>query len=254
MKKIRIYLWALALAAASLSTAGCGTVPQTSTANSDVQTTTVSDDESSGETETSAESGTSGEEPETTVSESDSSESETESEISESAAETSSVSESDTSVENNEADLTETAKELMYALNEIDRFGGGAFEYDETAIVDGTDGYTQFARVNDDRFKTVSELKNYMNSYLTTDMIEEKYSNIVGGDNPHFKDIDGVLYGNISGARGCGYAWTGNVEIKNASDTAFTAIAEYDDYGAVSDLTINIVLDGGTWKISSVEI
>ena len=93
-----------------------------------------------------------------------------------------------------------------------------------------------------------------MSGYLTENMIASRYSNLVDGSLPQFKDIDGALYGNINHVTGCGFAWNGTINIVDSSATTYTAQAEYDDYGAVSQMTLHLVQTADGWRIDSIDL
>lgn len=202
--------------------------------------------ETTGETETSSVA-----EAETTASEGE----HTEAETSETEAEeTADVSSDDGEQEiGEEEDRIYTAKELLGALNYIDQIGGGNITKDEekTADVDGR----QFAKVLSE-FANTSDLDGYMHMNLTDNLINSRYSGILGGDEPYYTDIDGELYGYVT-AKGCGFNWIEEdyypvVELKDSADDNYTITTKFDDYGAETEMEVKIVRDNGYWKIDSI--
>lgn len=152
-------------------------------------------------------------------------------------------------------ELVSTARQLMGALNYIDQIGGGNIPRDDENAID-VDG-RQFAKVSA-QFTDTADLDGYMRSYLTDSFIESRYSGILGGDEPYYIDIDGELYGYVT-AKGCGFQWIMEdgepvVEITDSSEDSFTAVAKYDDFGAESEMTINVKMDNGSWKIDSISL
>lgn len=152
-------------------------------------------------------------------------------------------------------ELVSAARQLLGALNYIDQIGGGNIPRDDenAADVDGR----QFAKVSA-QFTDTADLDEYMRSYLTDSFIESRYSGILGGDEPYYIDIDGELYGYVT-AKGCGFQWIMEdgepvVEITDSSEDCFTAAAKYDDFGAESEMTINVKMDNGSWKIDSISL
>lgn len=152
-------------------------------------------------------------------------------------------------------ELVSAARQLLGALNYIDQIGGGNIPRDDenAADVDGR----QFAKVSA-QFTDTADLDEYMRSYLTDSFIESRYSGILGGDEPYYIDIDGELYGYVT-AKGCGFQWIMEdgepvVEITDSSEDSFTAVAKYDDFGAESEMTINVKMDNGSWKIDSISL
>lgn len=152
-------------------------------------------------------------------------------------------------------ELVSAARQLLGALNYIDQIGGGNIPRDDENAID-VDG-RQFAKVSA-QFTDTADLDEYMRSYLTDSFIESRYSGILGSDEPYYINIDGELYGYVT-AKGCGFQWIMEdgepvVEITDSSEDSFTAVAKYDDFGAESEMTINVKMDNGSWKIDSISL
>lgn len=150
-------------------------------------------------------------------------------------------------------ELVSAARQLLGALNYIDRIGGGNIPRDDENAID-VDG-RQFAKVSA-QFTDTADLDEYMRSYLTDSLINSRYSGILGGDEPYYIDIDGELYGYVT-AKGCGFQWIMEdgepvVELKDSADDNYTITTKFDDYGAETEMEVNIVKDNGCWKINSL--
>ncbi len=150
-------------------------------------------------------------------------------------------------------ELVSAARQLLGALNYIDRIGGGNIPRDDENATD-VDG-RQFAKVSA-QFTDTADLDEYMRSYLTDSFIESRYSGILGGDEPYYIDIDGELYGYVT-AKGCGFQWIMEdgepvVELKDPADDNYTITTKFDDYGAETEMEVRIVKDNGYRKIDSI--
>lgn len=150
-------------------------------------------------------------------------------------------------------ELNSAARQLLDALNYIDRIGGGNIPRDDENTID-VDG-RQFAKVSA-QFTDTADLDEYMRSYLTDGFIESRYSGILGGDEPYYVDIDGELYGYVT-AKGCGFVWITEdgepvVELKDSADDNYTITTKFDDYGAETEMEVRIVKDNGYRKIDSI--
>lgn len=150
-------------------------------------------------------------------------------------------------------ELVSAARQLLGALNYIDQIGGGNIPRDDENAID-VDG-RQFAKVSA-QFTDTADLDEYMRSYLTDSLINSRYSGILGGDEPYYIDIDGELYGYVT-AKGCGFQWIMEdgepvVELKDSADDNYTITTKFDDYGAETEMEVNIVNDNGCWKINSL--
>lgn len=164
----------------------------------------------------------------------------------------------DTSAETEETvDMTEElvseASRLMGALDYIDCIGGGNIPKDENDIID-VDG-SQYARVSA-QFENTADLEQYLTENLTDELIQSRYSHILGGEQPYYIDVDGALYGYVT-AKGCGYPWITEdgkpvISISDASDSSFTAVTKFDNFGGECEMKLDIVFTDGLWKIASI--
>ena len=155
------------------------------------------------------------------------------------------------------ADMTEElaaeTSRLMGALDHIDRIGGGNIPMDENDVID-VDG-RQYARVSA-QFENTADLEEYMKENLTDGLIQSRYSNITGGEQPCYIDVDGALYGYVT-AKGCGYPWITEdgmpvISISDVTDSSFIAVTRFDNYGGECEMKLDIVFDNGLWKIASI--
>lgn len=170
-----------------------------------------------------------------------------------SSAENDTAEETESADDNMIENYTAEASRLMGALDYIDKIGGGNIPKDEENIVD-VNG-RQFAKVAA-QFSNTADLESFMKENLSDSLIENRYSHILGGDEPYYVDIDDELYGYVT-AKGCGYAWILEndepvISIKDATDSSFTAVTKFDDFGGESEMELNIISDNGLWKISSI--
>lgn len=150
-------------------------------------------------------------------------------------------------------DLIAETSRLMGALDYIDCIGGGNIPKDENDIKEV--GGRKYAKVKA-QFSNTSDLKEYLQENLSDSLIKNRYSGILGGQQPYYIDIDGALYGYMT-AKGCGYTWIKNndkldISITEKSDNSFTAITKFDNYGGEDEMKLNIVFTDGLWKIKSI--
>ncbi|MDD7428283.1 MAG: hypothetical protein PUK49_00685 [Oscillospiraceae bacterium] len=150
-------------------------------------------------------------------------------------------------------ELTAEASRLMGALDYIDCIGGGNIPKDETDTVE-QDG-RQYARVYA-QFENTADLEEYMTENLTDELIQSRYSHILGGEQPYYIDVDGALYGYVT-AKGCGYPWISEdgepvISITDVSDSSFSAVTKFDNFGGECEMQLDIVFTDGLWKIASI--
>ena len=143
------------------------------------------------------------------------------------------------------------AKELMAALNRIDYLGACAVQNDYSVVYEDEKGY-RYHPVTDPDFKTVADLENYINRYLTKSFINERYSAITGTDVPEYIDVDGVLYV-IEAGKGAGFDFLeADPDIEKTSENGYTIMANYDNFGVLDTLAIMIEKEDGRWKINGI--
>ena len=149
-------------------------------------------------------------------------------------------------------ELTEAeAKELINALNTVDKIGACAVAYDNDIRYEDKKGNVYY-KVSDPYFTDTAALNEYMNTYLTQDFIMQRYFNIFDGETPMCIDLDGSLYINYA-PKGGGFAFTPDApEIKKDPEGGYSVVAAYDNYGAKDNMEIKVLYDDGRYKIDDV--
>lgn len=145
----------------------------------------------------------------------------------------------------------ENISEILSAYQLINSIpaGGIMIETDqEDSFYNDTD---QYVRVTDSRFTDLSDVDNYLSTYLTEEFAES-HSDI--------KDLFTVQNGNLYlrySPRGYKYIWNTGIapEITEKSENSFTFIQAYDVPGAVEYTKITMVKsdEHPGWKIDSIE-
>ena len=140
------------------------------------------------------------------------------------------------------------AKEIMEALNTVDKLGGCAVPFDEASVYTSENG-TVYYKVAGSGFTSTADIRTFMEKYLSPELIADRYSSIIGGDSPLYIDAEGALYMQ-NNARGGGFSFKDTEPvIKSEADGKYSIIADYDDYGAVSTLEIAVSKHADGWKI-----
>ncbi len=112
-------------------------------------------------------------------------------EKSESTTATEAETEASTEAPAEDALTVTEARELMNALNSIDFIGACALDNDSTILYEDENGH-RYHPVTDPDFKTLADIENYVNQYLTEEFINERYKGITGTDTPEYMDVDGA--------------------------------------------------------------
>ena len=174
----------------------------------------------------------------------------TDKETSKTDSEASSTKATETSAE--KTDYEEVLAPLLNGLNEIDRLGACAIVYDESVSFKDTDN-SVFYKVSDTRFSETKDLREFMQGYITDNLIKGRYASIVDSDKPLYMDKDGALYVRENGKAG-GFAWTDKkAEISDATDAGFTALKEYDQFGAPATVKLKVKKTADGYRVDALE-
>lgn len=249
MKNIKTKIIFMAMLIGTITLSACGKVDRldpansSSTADAAISSETAAASVSAEKTETNDENIISDEE--TSPTEISENEPDTEVEI------VSDNKNNNSAIADSSQEYMDTAYELTGALDYIDKIGASNMLFDESSVYTDESGNT-FAKVTGTQFSDTYDLREYMESYLTDLFLNDRYSGILGTDNPTYIDVDGMLYGKTD-AKGGGFSWTDTpLKIENVTDSSFNILAEYDNYGASETMSIEVVMDDGCWKINWV--
>ncbi len=150
-----------------------------------------------------------------------------------------------------EPDYEAAAKEGLSALHEIDLLGACAVTCSQETLTKNDIVYSQVVDfLGSVSFQSTTELEDYLSRYLTDSLIQSRYSNLTGGEAPLYTDDNNALYCREN-ARSGGFAWLEDLEIQDAQEHSFTAMAAYDDFGASVWMKVQFVWQDGVWKIDS---
>lgn len=167
-------------------------------------------------------------------------------------SEVSSASSSASSAASERAGDTAKAKQLLEALNQIDKMGAGSLATDSAKTIQK--GQAVYKKVTDSKYPDTKSIKEYLTDNMTEKMISSRYSALLGTDTPRFIDSSGELY-QLDSAKSGGFAFLDEApKISDITDTGFAVSARYDDFGAPVTMTIKAVLEEGKWKIDSFHI
>lgn len=149
---------------------------------------------------------------------------------------------------NNYSEYVPVAKNIMQSLDKLDNIAGGFYVSldPNTSIQDGGQSYS---KVIDNRFSTVNDVINYVNTLICGDLVY-KYSGLYSGDSPTFKEFDGVLY-YLNESRNSGFGYQGDPTITSVSGGSLSFTVPIATGSGVKTFSVNAVNDGGTWKACS---
>lgn len=112
------------------------------------------------------------------------------SDIDEDSREPSGNDESDDNITSTSLDAEDVKFFADFAKNLItyQKLINGELEYDFECVLDG------YATVLDSQFQNRNYVEKFLYSFLTPSLAAEKYNSLIEGDNPLYREIDGVLY------------------------------------------------------------
>ena len=145
----------------------------------------------------------------------------------------------------------ENALELITALSTVDKLNIGVIGVDYDTTHTDANG-TVYYKVNDENYKSVSDIRSYLNKNMTDNFVAQEYFSLIDGDSPAYIDADGALYANPI-PRGGRFSFTGKITAINSNDDgSCTIVAANDNYGELVAVEIDTVKENGSWKISGV--
>lgn len=152
---------------------------------------------------------------------------------------------------------TENAFEIFEAFNTADsmRVGYGIETSDRPAfgyhVSDNEPDY-EYIYVTDERFRSLSDISDFLNTYFTEDFIDSRFDLIL---KHRFREQDNGLYVTQT-PTSYGYQWSSDeIKIQDKTENSFTMSRTYYDFGAESELILNMIKSDSYpgWKISSVK-
>lgn len=146
-------------------------------------------------------------------------------------------------------ELEKSSGSLLESFNVVDGIYGGKIDKDtsKTRMI----GSVKYAKITDARFQTKNNLLDYMNSFMTENMINNRYADIFDSDDAWCAEFDGELYGKVS-ARASGYTFVGTPVFSNITENTAEMTVSYDDYGSTSDMIFNLKKVNNIWKIDDM--
>ena len=148
-----------------------------------------------------------------------------------------------------EKDEQKVAAELLKVIDKIEKMSKGTVTKN-TDIVKKP-GENEYYKVNDKTFGNISDLKAYISTYVTSSLINERYSGMIEGDVPVYLDFEDGLYVKRRNDHAEGFEWERDsnkniiLAITGKGDGKFTVTS--------SGHTIGIAEENGKWKINSID-
>ena len=158
-----------------------------------------------------------------------------------------------TDAEEKSAPTSEETKNILERLNIIDKMGASAWDVDKNSEYINENG-VQYYKSADEMFADTADVRDFLNTYFTEKMINGRYLCILDTDEPACIDVDGALYIKYA-PKGGGFAFTDTEPvIKEIDGGKYLILAEFENYGAVDIMEINVVKDENAWKIDSISL
>lgn len=114
-----------------------------------------------------------------------------------------------------------------------------------------------YYRVTDDRFKKISDVKEYLSDSFTESFLDDIDENscLWGGKIPVFKEIDGSLYYNGVGGGVSRFYFVGAPRIEDETDDSFRIDADSSlSAGYIDNVQVFCVKEEGKWKVDKYAV
>ncbi|WP_028518284.1 hypothetical protein [Ruminococcus flavefaciens] len=154
----------------------------------------------------------------------------------------------------NEEEYKKITVELMEAMTASEMLGSGCIIIDANQPLASDPTYYKVTdgEIDSYDFSDLDKIKSFLSDNFTGEFYKE-HTYLIEGDEPFFTEADGVLYAK-TGGRAYIYGWDEfDPEIISASDDEFTARADYELTGGVTQVDIHIVKIGDKWLVDSAE-
>lgn len=154
----------------------------------------------------------------------------------------------------NEEEYKKIAVELMEAMTASEMLGSGNIITDANQPLASDPTYFKVTdgAIDSYDFSDLDKIKSFLSENFTGEFYKE-HTYLIEGDEPFFTEADGALYAKFGG-RAYIYGWDGfDPEIISASNDEFTARADYELAGGVTQVDIHIVKSGDKWLVDSAE-
>lgn len=142
------------------------------------------------------------------------------------------------------------AAEIINAIKTLERLGGCGLSYDEETVYTSESGINYY-KVTESGFTGTADIKAIQDSYLTRNMINGRYSDLIGAESSLYIDADGALYMQ-NYARGFYIFKDTTPKIEKSSEAGWSILADFDNFGSIETADIRVINEGGTWKADSI--
>ncbi|WP_297959026.1 hypothetical protein [uncultured Ruminococcus sp.] len=139
---------------------------------------------------------------------------------------------------------------IVNAIKSLERLGGCGLSYDAETVYTSESGINYY-KVTESGFTGTADIKAIQDSYISQNMINERYSYLIGGESPFYIDVEGALYMQ-NYARGFYIFQETAPKIEKTSENGWSILADFDNFGGIDTADIRVVNENGTWKADSI--
>ncbi len=151
-------------------------------------------------------------------------------------------------VSSSEKDEQKAASELLAVIEKIEKMSHGTVT--KNTGIEKKSGETEYCKVTDRSFGSVSDLKSYLSTSVTTSLLNSRYNGMTEGDAPVYADFEDGLY--VRRKNDSAEDFEFKRDDKKNIILAVTGRSEGIFTVSASGHTFEIVEDDGKWKINSV--
>ena len=147
-----------------------------------------------------------------------------------------------------EKDYQKAGNEILKVLDKIEKMNHG--NVSKNVDVKRTENDTEYYKVNDKTFGSISDMKTYVNSTVSESLIKDRYAGMLEGESPVFREFEDGLYVKRNNDLSNGFDWE-----KNDDKSIKLAVTGKEDGKfkiSSTGYTIEIVDEDGIWKVNSI--
>ncbi len=148
---------------------------------------------------------------------------------------------------------TDVINEILPMYVEANKILNGYIET-EGKVVEDESGKA-YKKVVSDKYKSVDDIKNLLNSVFAAEYIDKKYNKIFERDYPAFKEIEGQLYVAVMSGMIKPLSSNPIEEINNIEKDSFSVVVKFGggESGPESKSTFYFINQNNKWLINNIE-
>ena len=147
-----------------------------------------------------------------------------------------------------EKDYQKVCTDLLTVMDKIEKMSQCTIS--KNVDIKREENGTEYYKVNDKTFGSLSDLRSYVKASVTDSLMKDRYAAMIDGESPVFKEFEDGLYVKRRNDPAKGFEWEKNDD--KSIKLAVIGKEEGKFKISATGYTIEIVDEGGIWKVNSI--